>query len=136
MDPASDLDPTPDPIPSFRDFNDAKKNFLHIFFLQLTHRHIIFSILKMYFFAKISVKILFSKHYFSRQSAQHIYEEREGSGAGSVALTNGSGSRSGRPKNMRIRISTTGYETDIWCRIREADSRPVWCGSGSCSSST
>jgi hypothetical protein len=36
------------------------------------------------------------------QSAQHIYEKREGSGAGSVPLTNRSGS--GRPINMRIRI--------------------------------
>jgi hypothetical protein len=131
MDPASDLVPTPDPIPFFMDFNDAPKNFLHIFFLQLTYRHIIFSILKMYFFAKFSVKILFSKHYFSLQSAQHIYEEREGS----VALTNVFGSRSGRPKNMqitgiRLRIPNTGYETDIWCRKRGADSRPVWCGSG------
>jgi hypothetical protein len=34
------------------------------------------------------------------QSAQHIYEKREGSGSGFVPLTNGSGS--GRPKNMRI----------------------------------
>ncbi len=34
------------------------------------------------------------------QSAQHIYKKREGSGARSVPLTNGS--ESGRPKNMRI----------------------------------
>jgi hypothetical protein len=36
------------------------------------------------------------------QSPQHIYEKREGAGAGSksVPLMNGSGS--GRPKNMRI----------------------------------
>jgi hypothetical protein len=39
------------------------------------------------------------------QSAQHIYEKREGSGAGSgsVRLSNGSVSGSIRPKNMRIR---------------------------------
>jgi hypothetical protein len=36
------------------------------------------------------------------QSAQHINEKREGSG--SVPLTNGSGSASRRPKNMRMRI--------------------------------
>jgi hypothetical protein len=36
------------------------------------------------------------------QSAEHIYEKREGFEAGSVPLTNGSGS--GRPKNMRIRF--------------------------------
>ncbi len=34
------------------------------------------------------------------QSAQHLYEKREGSGSRSIPLTNGSGS--GRPKNMRI----------------------------------
>ncbi len=39
------------------------------------------------------------------QSAQHIYEKKEGSGSGSVPLTNGSGS--GRPQNMRIRIPNT-----------------------------
>ncbi len=45
------------------------------------------------------------------QSAQHLYEKRDGSGsragsgAGSVLLTNGYGS--GRPKNMRI----------LWIRI-------------------
>jgi hypothetical protein len=36
------------------------------------------------------------KFYFAIQSAQHIYEKREGSG--SVPLTNGSGS--GKPKNI------------------------------------
>jgi hypothetical protein len=45
------------------------------------------------------------------QSAQHLYEKREGSGArsGFIPLTNGSGS--GRPKNIwirRIRIHNTG----------------------------
>ncbi len=51
------------------------------------------------------------------QSAQHIYEKREGSG--SVPLTKGSGS--GRPKNMRIlriwfRIPHTGIQfTLIQC---------------------
>jgi hypothetical protein len=45
-------------------------------------------------------------------SAQHIYEKREGSraGSGSVPLTNGSAS--GRPKNMRIlrtRIPNTDF---------------------------
>jgi hypothetical protein len=44
------------------------------------------------------------------QSAQHLYEKREGSGAGSgsIPLTNGFGS--GRPENMgilRIRIPNT-----------------------------
>jgi hypothetical protein len=45
------------------------------------------------------------------QSAQHIYEKREGSGAGSgsAPLTNGSGS--GRPKIMRIRIPNTGPDS-------------------------
>ena len=55
------------------------------------------------------------------QSAQHIYEKREGSGAGcgseagSVPLTNGSGS--GRHKNMRIRIPNTGF----LCYVQEFD---------------
>ncbi len=49
------------------------------------------------------------------QSAQHIYEKREGSGSGSVPLTNGSGAGSGRPKNLRIlririRIPNTVYK--------------------------
>ncbi len=42
------------------------------------------------------------------QSAQHIYEKREGSGAGSVSLPNGSRSGPGRPKNMLI----------LWIRFR------------------
>ncbi len=44
------------------------------------------------------------------QSAKHLYEKREGSGSGSVPLTNRSGS--GRPKNMRIlriRIPNTDF---------------------------
>jgi hypothetical protein len=39
------------------------------------------------------------------QSAQHLYEKREGSG--SVPLTNGSGFW--WPKNMRIRILNTAF---------------------------
>ncbi len=34
------------------------------------------------------------------QSAQHLYEKREGSGSGPVPLTNGSGSGFGRLKNV------------------------------------
>jgi hypothetical protein len=41
-------------------------------------------------------------HYCIFQSAQHLYEKREGSGARSIPLTNGSGSM--RPENMRVRI--------------------------------
>ncbi len=65
--------PIPGPTPFFIDFRDAKKMLSQNFILQA-----------------------------SFQSAQHIYEKREGFGAGSgsVPLTNGSGS--GRPKNMRI----------------------------------
>ncbi len=47
---------------------------------------------------KFCVNILFCKHTF--QAAQHLYEKREGSGAGSVPLTSVSGS--GRFINMRI----------------------------------
>ncbi len=41
------------------------------------------------------------------QSAQHLYEKREGSG--SIPLTNGSGG-SGRPKNIRIRIPNNAFK--------------------------
>jgi hypothetical protein len=40
------------------------------------------------------------------QSAQHLYEKREGSGSGTIPLTNGSG----WPRNMRIRIPNTAFE--------------------------
>ncbi len=59
------------------------------------------------------------------QSAQHLYENREGSGAGfetvsgSVFFTNGSGS--GRPKNMRIRFGMripNTYNTSWICFFR------------------
>jgi hypothetical protein len=48
-----------DPTPFFINFQDAKKNFLHIFFLQLAHRHTVFSP-KSEIFAKICVKFLFA----------------------------------------------------------------------------
>jgi hypothetical protein len=54
--------------------------------------------------------MLFCRHLF--QSAQQIYEKREGSGAGPVVpLTNRSGC--GRPKNVRIwfRILNTARDT-------------------------
>ncbi len=53
-------------------------------------------VLKFYFACTIS-------------AAQHLYEKREGSGAGSgsIPLTDGSGIGSVRPKNMRIRIPNT-----------------------------
>jgi len=71
MDP--DSDPTPDPTPFFSDFKDAKKIiffppyfFLHIFFLWLSQRHMIFGlkniifcqifVLKSYFASIISEK--------------------------------------------------------------------------------
>jgi hypothetical protein len=53
---------------------------------------------KSNFLLKLCVKILFCKHYFS--PLKHLYEKRKGFGSGSVPLTNGS--RSGRPKNIRI----------------------------------
>jgi hypothetical protein len=96
-----------------------KKIFLSYFYLKLTRRHItvhIFSIestgLKINFVLKFFLQVLF-------QSAEHLYEKRErsGSGAGSVPLTNGSGSGSERPKNMwiiRVRIwNPTMYATTI-----------------------
>ncbi len=92
-----DPDSSPDPTPFFIDFKDAKKNFFSIFFFltfpQAYHLQ--------------SKKFDFLHALF--QSAQNIYEKREGSvsGSGSIPLTNGSGS--GRPKNMRIlRIPIAG----------------------------
>ncbi len=49
-------------------------------------------------------------HYFSLLNT--FNEKRQGSGAGSIPLANGS--KSGRPKNMRIRIPTTAKRVDIW----------------------
>ncbi len=53
-------DPDPNPTPFFSDFKNAKQNFFHISFLQLTRRHINFC-----FKDKFCVKILFCQHYFS-----------------------------------------------------------------------
>jgi hypothetical protein len=57
------------------------------------------SVQKFKFFAKIFCKNFLQALF---QSAQHIFEKREGSeaGSGSIPLTNGSG----RSKNMRIRF--------------------------------
>jgi hypothetical protein len=58
-------------------------------------------------------------------SAQHLYEKREGSRsgarAGSIPLTNRSGSGSKRPQNMRIRlrIPNTGQNADFLLYISE-----------------
>jgi hypothetical protein len=100
---APDPDPTPDPTPFFIDFKDAKKNLIIFIFFLITYpqAHHVQSnlVLKCFSAAIISVR-------------SHNCEKREGSGAGSgsVPLTNGSGSRSGRPKNIRIRIPNTGSQ--------------------------
>jgi hypothetical protein len=82
MYPASDPDPTPNPTPFFSDIKDAKKNC----FSYNLRAGTLSSVLKIYFFI---LQALFN-------AAQHHYEKREGSGAGSgagsVPLTNGSGS--------------------------------------------
>jgi hypothetical protein len=83
------MDLAADPTPFFSYFKDAKNLF--------TRRHLS-SVLKIKFFANIFLLFL---------SAQHLYEKREGSGAGSLPLANGSGS--GRPKNMRIWIAITVF---------------------------
>ncbi len=83
MDPAPTPDPTPDPTPFFSDFKDAKK--ISFFFLYLTRRpqaHYLQSY-KLNFCWRFILQALF-------QSAQHLYEKKEGSSAGSVPLTNGS----------------------------------------------
>jgi hypothetical protein len=82
----------PDLTPFFSDFKDAKKNYFYHFFLQLTRRHIIFSLKYLNFLLKFCVKILLQ---VLLQSAQRLYVKRKGSGAGSIPLTNGSGSGGG-----------------------------------------
>jgi hypothetical protein len=62
LDPALDPDPTPDPTPFFIDFKDTKKYiFPHFFFTGTSS-----SVRKIKFFARICVKILFCRHYFSQ----------------------------------------------------------------------
>ncbi len=70
----------PDPTPFFSDVKGAKKSF-HIFAYNLPSGTLS-SVLKIDFFLKFCVKILFRMHKF--QAARHLYEKREGSGAGSV----------------------------------------------------
>jgi hypothetical protein len=89
--------------------------FFHNFFFLLTRRHIIFSLKNIYFLLKFCVKKFILQALF--QSAQHLYEKREGSrsGAGSVPLANGSGS--GRPKNIRIWIPKTAFLVNSICLL-------------------
>jgi hypothetical protein len=64
MDPAPDLDPTPDPTPFFSDFKGWKKIIFSYFLIQLTPQaHYLQT--KFNFFPTFFVKILFCKHYFS-----------------------------------------------------------------------
>ncbi len=54
------------------------------------------------------------------QSAQYLYEKREGSGSGTGSLTLTNGSGSGKPKNIWIRwirIRNYGYNTEIFFSI-------------------
>ncbi len=73
-------DPTPDPTPFFNDFKDVKKKFFFKFFSYNVPTGTSSSVLKMLFLLKFCVKILFCQALF--QSAQDIYEKREGSGSG------------------------------------------------------
>jgi hypothetical protein len=59
----------PDQTPFFSDFKNAKKKISHIFFLQLTA-----GTLSSVFVLKFILQALL-------QSAQHLYEKREGSGS-------------------------------------------------------
>jgi hypothetical protein len=84
----------------------CKKNIFPCFLLLTCPQAHHFQSKKYNFLLKFCVKMLICRHYFSPLNT--IYEKKEGSGSGSVPLTNGSGS--GRPKNMRIlrnRISNT-----------------------------
>ncbi len=108
MDP--DPDRTPDSTPFFPDLKDAKKNFFRVFFLKLAHRHIIFSLKNLIFCYNFVLNfILQALPYFSLLNT--FMRKRWGFESGFVVLTNGSGSRSKRPKNMRIlriRVPNTG----------------------------
>jgi hypothetical protein len=86
MDP--DPDPTPDPTPFFNDFKDVKKNYFFKFFSNNLSTGTVHHLQskKFHFLLNFYVKILFCQALF--QSAQHIYGKREGSGSGSVPLTN------------------------------------------------
>jgi hypothetical protein len=116
-----DPDPTLDLIPLFSDFKYAKKSFVIFFSFNLS-TGTLSSVLKFYFLQKVLCLNFILQALF--QSAQHIYEKREGSGAGSgsgassgsVPLTNGSGS--GKPKNMRVlrirnRLNTVSYLSGV-----------------------
>jgi hypothetical protein len=118
-DPVPDLYLTPDPTHIFNDFKDVQKNYFFLIFFLYLPTGTSYSVLKIYFLLQFFVKIIFCQALF--QSAQDIYEKREGSGSGagfgsrSAPLINGSGS--GRPKNMRIlriRILTL----DILCNYK------------------
>jgi hypothetical protein len=62
----TDLDSAPDPTPFFSEFKDTRKYFFSpYFFLQLTRRHIIFSLKNLFFLLKFCVEIIFCKHYRS-----------------------------------------------------------------------
>ncbi len=85
------------------------------------------SVLKVLFFAKILCSHFILQALF--QSAQHLYVKKKGSGAGSIPLTNrsGSGSRSGSP----IRIVTveeillTIYSANPWANLGSVKNKGV-----------
>ncbi len=90
-----------DQTPFFIDFKDAKKLNFFIFFSHIycPQAHHVQS-KKLNFLQKFCVKMLFCRHYFSPLNTFMIKEKDPEPDP--YLLTNGS--RSGRPKNMRIRI--------------------------------
>jgi hypothetical protein len=60
-----DPDPTPDAIPFFNDFKDAKKIIFFIFFSYNVPAGTLSSVWKNLFLLKFGVKSLFCKHHFS-----------------------------------------------------------------------
>ncbi len=85
------MDPDPDPTPYSSVTKDAKKENFFIFF-SYTFSGTLSSVLKIIFFVKILCENPILQAFF--QSAQHLYEKKEGSGSGAVPQTNGSGSGS------------------------------------------
>jgi hypothetical protein len=88
-------DPTPDTTPFFSDVKDANNFFSYFFLITYPQAHLIFSLEKFNFCKNFVLKLILQALF---QSAQHLYEKKEGSG--SVPLTNGSR----KPKNISLRI--------------------------------
>jgi hypothetical protein len=97
----------PDPVIFVIDLQDANKKLIHFFIFSAFY----FLKVHLHLFPKIKSQKESQNSRnqgFSYYSCMMIEGSRSGAESGSTPLTNGSGARSGRPKNMWIR----------WIRIR------------------